>query len=448
LEIQGYRSIQWGHLHNTIFDRKKANFMVLTHQKLTIRLFLFGDISLPPSTQVKYLGILLNPKLSFKAHLDKVKKSGETTLNQLIRISRCSYGIGIQQSRNLIISVLRSRILFGSIVWATTRNEASVKNMINKLYNAAVRVTLGMFRTTPIEVLTRESPLIPFIDVLKRKNHSFLIKKLTDPLAHPVHRLVQFEVHNHQRHHPSPIHSILDNHLISKYKSENIETIHQHLIRPWDDFHIETYNLNVKKEDAKEKVESQLKEIDNKNEHVLFTDGSNIPEQGTASAAILNRAIPATCRINDDDKASAFEAEVLAVKIGLETIINKLYDQNDSFRNESKKINLFIDNQATILSIVNPPKPKSNQTTLYDIYMKMKLLIDLFDFNISIFWCPAHVNISENEAVDKLAKEATEGNLRRLRDPHCTLSNVQQIIKKNFRFEKEKKNQFTETTSL
>jgi ribonuclease HI len=43
--------------------------------------------------------------------------------------------------------------------------------------------------------------------------------------------------------------------------------------------------------------------------------------------------------------------------------------------------------------------------------MKMKLLNDIFDFTFSIFWCPVHIDIPENKAVDKLAKEETEGSL-------------------------------------
>jgi ribonuclease HI len=39
----------------------------------------------------------------------------------------------------------------------------------------------------------------------------------------------------------------------------------------------------------------------------------------------------------------------------------------------------------------------------------MKPLTKILDFNISLFWCPAHVDVKENEEVDALAKEATEG---------------------------------------
>jgi ribonuclease HI len=69
----------------------------------------------------------------------------------------------------------------------------------------------------------------------------------------------------------------------------------------------------------------------------------------------------------------------------------------------------------------------------------MKLLIETFDFSISLYWCPAHVNGAKNKSVDQLGKEATEGNHLRVLNPKRKLSNVQQVARKNFKMNKEKK---------
>jgi ribonuclease HI len=232
---------------------------------------------------------------------------------------------------------------------------------------------------------------------------------------------------------------MLDLHIIPDYDLNKFETIQHHMVNPWDNFNINIHNFNIKKEDAKTVFKDQLERIDSRNEHIIFTDGSNIPNQGTALAVIINRSNQKACRINDEDKASSFEAEVLAIKLGLDIIINRFYDTNENFRNTSKKLNFFIDNQATILSISHPPTPTSNQIIFHEIYLKMKILIEILDFEITLFWCPAHVNIQENEAVDQLAKEATLGNTFRLCNPNRTLSNIQQVVRKKFKFNKLKK---------
>jgi hypothetical protein len=73
LEEEGRRSLSWGHNHNAIFDRKKAKFMIFTHNTVDVRPFKFGDISLPASHSVKYLGIIFDSKLLFTDHIKKVK---------------------------------------------------------------------------------------------------------------------------------------------------------------------------------------------------------------------------------------------------------------------------------------------------------------------------------------------------------------------------------------
>jgi hypothetical protein len=116
---------------------------------------------------------------------------------------------------------------------------------------------------------------------------------------------------------------------------------------------ISTISISEKKKPNQSTVEDQIEAILARNEHIIFTDGSRIPENGTALAAILDRTNKIACRIADEDRASAFKAEVLAVKLGLDLIINKFYNAQDPFQHTSKKLNFFIDNQATILSIAN-----------------------------------------------------------------------------------------------
>ncbi|PLW05442.1 hypothetical protein PCANC_26594 [Puccinia coronata f. sp. avenae] len=174
-----------------------------------------------------------------------------------------------------------------------------------------------MFRTTPIDVLSRESPLINFFDALKKKNSLFLIKKFTAPDSYPIKRLIQFELANPTSQHSSPIHKLLDRQSIPDYDLSKIEKIQHHMINPWDDFSIKTNNIGIKKDDAKLKVVDQVSELTTNQEHIIFTDGSSIPGNGTASAAILNHNHTFACRINSKDKASTFEAEVLAIKFAL-----------------------------------------------------------------------------------------------------------------------------------
>ncbi|KAA1106601.1 hypothetical protein PGT21_036504 [Puccinia graminis f. sp. tritici] len=232
--------------------------MVFTHRHIQPPPLKFGEFSLPPSPNTKYLGIIFDSKLLFSDHLKKGKKSGDQTVAQLIRISRCSFGIGLQQSRNLTISVLRSRILYGSMIWASEKNHKQVKFIVDKIENQANRMILGTFRTTPCYFLKIESPLIPFFDMLKRKNLLYFAKKLTALNHQPIKRLLNSKMTNQPSSHLSPIHNMLDQQSLTRLNTSRIETIHHRQIHPWESFNLEINNMKIKKENAKDIVTNQI----------------------------------------------------------------------------------------------------------------------------------------------------------------------------------------------
>ncbi|KAA1085478.1 hypothetical protein PGT21_008629 [Puccinia graminis f. sp. tritici] len=138
---------------------------------------------------------------------------------------------------------------------------------------------------------------------------------------------------------------------------------------------------------------------------LLFKGTSEVPinYKGTASAALLNNSISFACRINDAEKASAYEAEVQAINIGLDIISNEAEKNNlPPFNN----VNIFSDNQATLQVIANPPLSKSNQSTFIQIFDKVIGLNPKFRSS-SIIFLPALI----------------QG--MRLEQPHNTLSGPQ-----------------------
>lgn len=65
------KKLRWGKKHGAAFDRKKSQWMLLTHRKtnhneLVIQL---GDVSVKPQPSVKWLGVTIEPKLTFTSHI-------------------------------------------------------------------------------------------------------------------------------------------------------------------------------------------------------------------------------------------------------------------------------------------------------------------------------------------------------------------------------------------
>ncbi|KAA1115766.1 hypothetical protein PGTUg99_031060 [Puccinia graminis f. sp. tritici] len=234
---------------------------------------------------------------------------------------------------------------------------------------------------------------------------------------------------------------MLDQQSLTQLNINRIETIHQHQIQPWESFNLDINNLKIKKENAKEVVTNQINQMKNNSENMLFTDGSNIPDQGTASAALLNNSTSFACRINNAKDSSSFEAEVTAIDIGLEMFKNNLNNLNSGNQLTilNNQLNIFCDNQATLIAISRPPKPASLQFRFNKIFSLLKFISSNSSTTIQLFWCPAHVGIPENKKVDTLAKEATLNNRQfQLEDQPQTLSNLQQQIRKQYKFNKFK----------
>lgn len=237
LQQRGSDSLQWGASHNAIFDKKKACFMLFTHRKADANLsFQFGGLTLPRLDFVKYLGILFDSKLKFHQQYKKIKQTGNSTIQQLYRINRCSFGLDITGARNLITSVLFPRISYGAAIWYSNKyNSNKFSKMLQVIQNQAVRLILGLFSSTPSTFLQREAPINSITSVIIKQIHSFYIKRLSFPPNHPTHHLVKKEINIHPAAHSSSIHRTPGYSNLQKlnFNFNKIEKINPHLIPPW-----------------------------------------------------------------------------------------------------------------------------------------------------------------------------------------------------------------------
>lgn len=150
LEEEGDKALDWGRRHGAIFDQKKAQVIHLTHKKHSNPKIYFGDQILEPKTKLRWLGLWLDPKLNFGTHIQKMQQRGKTTLAQLSEINCCYWGTDPRETKNLIIAVLKPRILFGCVVWFNTKTKGKVIKIFNVLQNAANRLALGAFKSSPV----------------------------------------------------------------------------------------------------------------------------------------------------------------------------------------------------------------------------------------------------------------------------------------------------------
>lgn len=105
-----------------------------------------GDCNIISQPVIRYLGIYLDARLTFKNHLNVIAEKGSKTQNALARILPNTGG-ATQKRRMLLSSVISSIMLYGAPIWAEKANTKTYKKRMGSVYrSSALRVICG-FRT-------------------------------------------------------------------------------------------------------------------------------------------------------------------------------------------------------------------------------------------------------------------------------------------------------------
>ncbi|MBW0471730.1 hypothetical protein O181_011445 [Austropuccinia psidii MF-1] len=250
---KGKSSLDWGLRHGAIFDWKKAKVITFSHKKIvTPEPFLFGDQELKFEKEVKWLGLILDQKLTFKNQIAKTKAIFTSSYNQLARIIKITYGINNQEDKQLVSAVIQSRVLYGSLVWFTKRNEKSVSAFLETAHNKCVRLTTGFLKQTPIVFLKHDGVLKSLLNAHTRLAHNYIYRVWILPPSHPVKNIVKNEIADTKQTHLSPISLVIRKEMLRNLVNTNaIKLIYPRPMAPWLPILTPPLNLSLMQEDAK-----------------------------------------------------------------------------------------------------------------------------------------------------------------------------------------------------
>lgn len=408
IEYHGQRSLEWGDKYGAIFDKKKANLMVFTNKtKFTSPSIRFGEFHLQPQTQLRWLGFWLDPKLKFRHHVTVMRSSGIHTLHQLKRLNKCFSGLNPKSARNLVISVLRSKILFGSVVWLTSDNDKKVTKIWDVLLNAANRLILGAFKTSPTDLMKHDSFLRPFRSTATQLHYNFYCKRLTAPDTHPTKQFILHELNSPPKTHHSCISHRIEPEIMSALIPKTLEVIYPHLDPPWTKKVGITHNLDLRREEAKEKISAQLQNEREEGSTIAFTDGSFIPEEGCGAASVFDdEAVSA--KIGPIEDMSNNEAELVAIGLAIET-----FQKKQHIDSTLHTLSIFSDSQSAICALHKTTRKTSNQYIIR--HLKSLITQAAHPIQLKLFWVPGHEGIELNELADTKAKEAASGETEDIR---------------------------------
>ncbi|MBW0516805.1 hypothetical protein O181_056520 [Austropuccinia psidii MF-1] len=377
-------SLRWGERTGSEFEKRKTTFMIFKARGGSKLHFHFGDENLKPTMSTKWLGLTLDTGITYQQHINQLAHKATATLHQIQRISNKYHGLNSADTRLLIKTILFPRMLFGGVLWLNERSKSKFNKTLQLFFNKAARLLMGVQKSTPIAFLKRDSGLQSFLCIHIKQTHK-LILRLHTKEDNPVRNIVNDELNNIRKNCKSEIHK-------SSYISSP----------PWLPPH-PLSNLGIDKETARKKV-LELLDASKKEDIMIFTDGSDIPNIGKGAAAIIEKEniiikkhIPATSKVTN------YEAELVGLILAIEAA-RRVITKSSITGEKLGAIYIFSNNQAALKKATNPFIPSTAQYLYPEIFHNINTLKKTT--SIQLWWCPGHTGVTGKKLADMEAKNA------------------------------------------
>jgi ribonuclease HI len=349
---------------------------------------------IPIVEKTKFLGLIFDRKLTFKAHIDYLRVKCQAGLQLLRTISKLDWGADRETMLRFFRALIRSRIDYGAPVYGSARPSYLLK--LKPVQNQALRLCLGAFRTSPIVSLHAEAGESPMHIRRAQLGVQYAIKIATDP-ENPANESI---FNNRWRHlydaHPrrikplgyriaEPLSRVCPDTSMLLPRLISSDMPYWFLKHPEIDTTMTQFDKH-----ATNAIELRHNFCDlllKYPEHVQFyTDGSR-SESAVACAGTGNDM---TLQIRLPDAASIYTAELTAI---LETL-------NILQRSPHQSILIITDSLSALEALHHLDFKHPLVFKILSVYTEMSPRDTVF------MWCPSHVGIRGNETADLLARQA------------------------------------------
>ncbi|TGZ53772.1 Gag-Pol polyprotein, partial [Temnothorax longispinosus] len=329
-----------------IFTRKRT--YQLPEENITI-----NGVEVPLTNEHRVLGIILDSKLTGKAHIKYLLNKGRKISSILTVLSEFRWGAHPQLLLTLYRSVFRSAIEYGCVVFKLKGNK-QLFLAIQRLQWKLLRCAMGYRMSTPINVILDETKEPPLSYRFTYLIHNYLVKGLSCSFNPVIESLknIQFSTNYSaiKRNKACRLIPLFRSFLAVQDLPEFLQFSNPNIN------HMSTREVNsLFRETFAEYIQGSI---------IFFTDGSKIDSSRAVGASVYSLDLPLEIRCKLPPDASTFSAEAWAI-----------YEA------------LFIIHQLQIPSTI--------------IFSDCKSVLQ-----IKMAWIPSHKGIVGNERADTLAKEA------------------------------------------
>ena len=327
---------------------------------------LLNGTRLSLSDEVKYLGIILDKKLNWNAHLDYAVSKATTAIWACNNLLGKTWGLKPQLALWSYTTIARPRITYAALVWWPKVEVMAAQAKLNKLQRLACLTVTSAMRTTPTAAMEAMLHLPPLhlhvkkeaeLGALRLQRHKTILEG--DQTGH-LRILKEFKL--------TPLVTTV---------SDCMEA------RPNMDYTYEVIETN-------RQMWSHGGPVLPAGTICFYTDGSKIgPKTGAGVFGPgIKEAIPM------GKWPTVFQAEVYAIYICAMLCLRRNY--------RHAKIGIFSDSQAALLALKSA---KCESKLVWECIAKLRELSR--QNRVMLFWVPGHRGIDGNESADSLARQGS-----------------------------------------
>ena len=371
---------EWGLKTGLNFSPTKTEAILFTwKKKWNIKTPLkLGDKEIKMCNQVKYLGVILDSKLSWKPHCqDRVRKA-TIALMQGRRAIGKSWGLNPRQALWIYTAIIRPILAYAAVVWINATNSSTLVAMLQKVQRLACITITSAYPSTPtaaLEVLLQLPPIDIFL-----KGESYMA----------TYRLERGDMWTRRRYvgnRGSRLKSHVD---MNNEGKVNIPLLSmpKDSCTPYLQFG-KKFSVKIGERDQ---IQSEIEEL---GEGVIqcYTDGSHIDRKTGAGIFFKPHEF---LQLEDQafslgKIATVYQAEVIAIANAADMMIKA------DIRNQS--ICILSDSQAALRAVANP---RVKQLLVGNCIDNLNMLSQ--NNQVQLMWVPGHSDFEGNERADTLAK--------------------------------------------
>ena len=313
--------------------------------------------------EAKYLGLVLDRKLSWKRNTEERVRKATTALYTCKKAIGARWGLTPNITRWLYTAVVRPILLYGVLVWWPALDKVTYVKVLQRVQRSAALAISGALRTTSTETLEVLLMLMPL------QLHGKQIAAISAARLNATSNWSQG-----QTGHAS---------ILSRL---HIAAVNADYTIPEPIFEKRFKSLIPSREYWGKGENRRRGQIS------FYTDGSKLG--GQVGLGVYSRELRLQISSRLPDHCSVFQAEVLAINTVVEWLARNVVS--------ARHINIYSDSQAAIKSLKS-----TIQTSKVSRKCKISLNGISEHFKVRLVWVPGHSNVPGNCKADELARRGT-----------------------------------------